>query len=191
MLPELSYPNKSILKSIRKRLSELFFHKDNYDEYRHYRRVNHDQTRSIHIYYDHDCEVARVGLYSLYFFAQTGNYYEKRIMEMTRIKDGLDNHFSLIIESVATDKSREIYNFTGYNDEGVLHNSGACYVDFSEYKNVDIMRQNLIDRGHLKTCELPVRIDFNQTAKIFLENMTDPNPTFNTPILVPAPMGIC
>lgn len=145
-----------------------------------YRRFNGDRTRMIQLYRDCDCQVERVGLYSVHPTGET--FFPHRIMEIVRGGEHGDYHYMMIIESIPTDMSQKSIEFAHYMEDGVLHITGGGYVFNSSPLT---FRQEHLSKGHFMTVELIPQINFGETAKRLLINAINPDPSFDTPVLIP------
>ena len=185
LLPESSErTHQGILLQFAKYL-ERFVRKDT--DHDVYRRFNSDRTRMIQLYRDVDCQVERVGLYSVQPFGKS--YFHNRIMEIVRGGEHGAYHFMMIIESIPTDTSQKCIQFADYMEDGALHITG--YGDTAVGSSPIPFRQKYLAKGHFMTVQLRPRIDFGETAKRLLLNAVSPDPSFDTPLLVPFGNVLC
>jgi hypothetical protein len=145
-------------------------------------RFSPDGTRKIHIWRDKDCEVSRAGMFSVQPF-YTGDTYDERIFEIARSGSEDNYRFSINIESVATDSSKDVIKFSHYGERGILQISGGTFVHVDEDPSES--RTKDIQRGHMLTSLMPHRINFDETAKRFFLNAVSEHPSFDPPELVP------
>jgi len=142
-----------------------------------YARYNEDRTRAIILWVDRDCGVSRACQYSL-----TDNY-ARRVMEVCRSGIPGDFHYTIMIESVTSDESTTISHWGYYDQDGILHLTGESAVLLGT--SPDTCRDDLLGKGHFNTGNLLPVIDFEETVRLFMINAANPNPSFDTPQLVP------